>query len=107
MEKMSLSFRDKAKTFRYVLALIFCCDIGDFFMSSQYDLPKNGYVDLKIIDLLGRHVRELVSEERSAGHHQVTWKGLDDGGNRVASGVYLYRMTAEDYTETRKLLLLR
>jgi hypothetical protein len=73
----------------------------------EYDIPKNVYVELTIIDLLGRHVRTLVAEEKPAGHHQVTWNGLDDAGDRVASGVYLYRLTAEGYSETRKLLLIR
>ena len=71
----------------------------------QYDLSPKGYVELRIIDLLGRQVRTLVSEEKSAGSHQVTWNGQDDSGHRVASGVYLYRMTVEGYTGTRKLLL--
>jgi hypothetical protein len=73
----------------------------------EYVLPKNSYVEIQIIDILGQHVRTLVAEEKNAGSHQVTWNGLDDAGNRVASGVYLYRMTAEGYTETRKLLLIR
>ena len=73
----------------------------------QYDLPKNSHVELEIIDLLGRRVRTLISEERTAGHHQVTWNGLDDQGHPVASGVYLYTLKAEGYTETRKLLLIK
>ena len=70
-------------------------------------LLKRTFVDLKIIDILGRSVRTLIAEVKNTGTHQVTWNGLDDAGNRVASGVYLYRLTAEGYTETRKLLLIR
>ena len=66
-----------------------------------------GFVEIALFDMLGRRIRTLIAEEESAGTHQVTWNGLDDEGNRVASGVYLYRMTAEGYTETRKLLLIR
>jgi hypothetical protein len=72
----------------------------------QYDLSKYVYIEIVIIDRLGRYVRTLIAQEKPAGHHQVTWNGLDNAGNRVASGVYLYRMTAEGYTETRKLLLI-
>jgi hypothetical protein len=73
----------------------------------EYNLPKNGHAVIEIVDILGRQIRTLIAKERTAGSHQVTWNGLDDAGNRVASGVYLYRMTAEGFTETRKLLLLK
>jgi flagellar hook assembly protein FlgD len=73
----------------------------------MYDLAQNRYVELKVIDLLGRQIRILVAQARDAGHHQVTWNGLDDRGQPVASGVYLYTLKAEGYTETRKLLLIR
>jgi hypothetical protein len=73
----------------------------------HYDLLQNGNVELKITDLLGRQVRELVNEERHAGHHQITWNGLDDAGRPVASGIYLYTLNTEGYAETRKLTLMR
>jgi flagellar hook assembly protein FlgD len=69
-------------------------------------LRKN-YIELKIVDLLGRHVRTLIAEEKPPGAHKISWNGLDDNGNRITSGVYLYSLTAEDYTEMRKLLLVR
>ena len=65
------------------------------------------FVEIKIVDILGRRVRTLISEERTAGPHQITWNGLDDHGHPVASGVYLYTLKSEGYTETRKLLLIR
>ena len=73
----------------------------------RYELPKGCWVEMTIIDMLSRKICTLISEEKPAGSHQVTWNGLDDAGNRVASGVYLYQMTVEGYTETRKLLLIR
>ena len=70
-------------------------------------MPKKDHVEIKIIDLLGREVKTLVTGEQFAGNHQVTWHGLDNIGSPVASGVYFYQMTAEGFTETRKLLLIR
>ena len=73
----------------------------------EYAVPRNSHVEIKIIDLLGREVCTLVTGENTAGNHQVTWNGLDNTGSQVASGVYFYQMTAEGFSETRKLLLLR
>ena len=73
----------------------------------EYALSKNGYVEMKIFDLLGKQVRVLVAGERTAGRHHIIWNGLDDSGRRVASGLYLYTLTADGYTETKKLLLIK
>ena len=72
-----------------------------------YSLPKNEYVQIHIFDALGRGVRTLVNSVQIEGNHQVSWNGLDNTGSPVASGVYFYQMTAEGFTETRKLLILR
>lgn len=54
----------------------------------SFSLPLAGQVQLDIIDLRGRRVRQLVSERLAAGEHAVTWQGSDDAGRPVASGVY-------------------
>ena len=68
----------------------------------QYALPSRSHVTLTIFNTLGQIVRELVNGEMDAGYHQVEF----DGSN-LASGVYLYRMQAGSFVETRKLILLR
>jgi len=73
----------------------------------DYILPRNGYVEIEITDLLGRRLCTLVAEEVAAGPHKVTWDGLDDRGVPAASGMYLYTLKADGYSETRKLLLMR
>jgi hypothetical protein len=73
----------------------------------KYAVPKRSYVEIKIIDVLGREVKTLISGDQQTGTHQVTWNGLDNTGSPVASGVYFYTMTAVGFSETRKLLLLR
>jgi len=74
----------------------------------RYDVPAGaGRVTLRIYDVSGRLVRELVDEPREADRYAVSWDGRDDRGQAVASGVYLYRLTSGTFVETRKLVLIR
>lgn len=67
-----------------------------------YELPKSSEVRLSVYDVLGREVSVLVNERRDAGVHEVKF----DGSN-LASGVYFYRMQAEDFVQSRKLIFLK
>jgi len=74
----------------------------------HYDIPAGGAdVNLSIYDVAGRLVRELVNEHRAAGTWSVQWNGDDERGQRVASGVYFYRMHAGDFVEKKKMVLLK
>ncbi len=64
-------------------------------------------VRLEIIDLLGQRVRILVAAPLAPGNHTARWDGRDQRGHEVAAGVYCYRLQAGDFTQTRRLLLLR
>ncbi len=68
----------------------------------RYDLPRSGSVRLAVYDVTGREVEMLVNEKQSAGSYEAVWDGT-----RFASGVYFYRLTAEGYGETRKMILIR
>jgi len=68
----------------------------------EFSLPKASFVTLKIYNLLGEEVATLVSEQRSMGIHKINW---DARG--LASGVYLYQLVAADFSQTRKLILMR
>jgi hypothetical protein len=68
----------------------------------RYVLPKQSFVTLAVYDLLGREVTTLINALEEPGYKSVEWNA---GG--VASGVYLYRLTAGDFMQTRKLLVLR
>lgn len=72
-------------------------------------LPEghSGLVRVSIYDLSGRLVRTLLNEERGPGAFSLFWDGTDSQGGKVASGAYLYRMTAEGYSRTRKMVLLK
>ncbi len=74
----------------------------------KYRLGVGGRVNLSIVDLLGRIVRHLVQKKESVGEHSIIWDGRDDSGNGVGSGVYFCQLkTANGYSRTRKLLLLK
>jgi hypothetical protein len=73
----------------------------------EYVLGAAGPVRLEVFDAAGRHVRTLVDRTEAKGDHAVAFDGLDDRGQRLASGVYLYRLQAGSVTQTRKMVLLK
>lgn len=72
-----------------------------------YQLPEAGMVRLAVYNLLGQEVRVLVNERKDAGSFAAAWDGTDALGRRVASGVYLYRIQAGDFSASRRMLLLK
>ncbi len=73
----------------------------------EFTLAKSGFVSLSIHDILGRKVRALVSERLSSGYKSVLWDGKNDSGKDVASGIYFYQIKVKDFSETKKLVLLK
>lgn len=73
----------------------------------QYELPRALPVQVKVFDLQGRMVSELVNGVRPAGRHEATWDGLGPGGVRLGAGVYFYRMTAPGYSEVHRMVSLK
>ncbi len=72
-----------------------------------YQLPQPEKVLLRIYNIRGQLVRTLVSENKPAGNHVVIWDSKSDDGMEVSSGIYLYRLRAGQFTETKKMLLLK
>jgi hypothetical protein len=64
-------------------------------------------VDLAVYSITGQKVRTLANGYHKAGKHSVTWNGLNDSGNRVASGVYFYSIEAGDFTAFKKMVLIK
>ena len=64
-------------------------------------------VELKIYNLLGQLVRTLSEAELPAGKHLVSWDGRDETGRQVAAGIYVYNLSANGTTMTKKMTLLR
>jgi hypothetical protein len=73
----------------------------------QFDVPSRGVVRLQLVDVAGRVVRTLVNAETPPGSYREAWDGRNDGGQRVATGVYFVRLEAGAFRQTRKLVLLR
>jgi hypothetical protein len=73
----------------------------------SYSVPAAGHASLKVYNLKGQLVRELVNETREAGRHTVVWNGKDANGNAVSSGIYFYSLTSGGKTVTRKMLLAK
>jgi ligand-binding sensor domain-containing protein len=68
----------------------------------EYTIPKSGKVKLEVFDNLGRLVKVLVEKTQNAGKYQVLF-----GGDNIPSGIYFYRLTTEQSSITRKMVLLR
>lgn len=73
----------------------------------RYELPRRAEVVLMINNIMGRQVRTLVRGQQGPGYKSVTWDSTDDRGRPVSSGVYLYRIQAGEFSQTRKMVLLR
>ena len=68
----------------------------------KYNLKENGYVSLKIYDILGREVANLISEKQIAGSYNVTFNA-----EGLVSGVYIYRLKVNDFIEVKKMILTK
>ncbi|HQY50967.1 MAG TPA: T9SS type A sorting domain-containing protein [Ignavibacteria bacterium] len=68
----------------------------------NFSIPSSGFVDLKVYNAAGQNVASLVNQRLSSGTYNVNWNASD-----VTSGVYFYTLKTENFTETKKMLLIR
>jgi len=73
----------------------------------RYDLPEQATVNIIIYDMLGRQVRTLLNQTQDAGFKLVIWNATNDHGKPVSAGVYLYKIQAGEFVQTRKMVLLK
>lgn len=73
----------------------------------SFELPKACDLKIEIYNILGQNVRTLVDGRMSAGRHRVTFDGRGDDKNVLASGVYFYRLVTEEFTQSRKMTLMK
>ncbi|MEZ5359941.1 MAG: FlgD immunoglobulin-like domain containing protein [Candidatus Zixiibacteriota bacterium] len=73
----------------------------------SFSIPQGGHVSLEILNVLGQRVRHLVDGDYPAGTHEVIWDGTDSHGNPAATGIYFYRISSNEFTSTRKMLLVK
>lgn len=73
----------------------------------KYGLPLDSYVTLEIYDILGRKTATLVDEYQTAGYKSVIWDGNNDNGDVISSGLYFYRLTAAEFSFTKRMTLIK
>jgi hypothetical protein len=73
----------------------------------RFGLPEESEVKIVVYDIVGRKVDLIVNEVMPAGYHDVIWDGKNSAGKQVASGIYIFRMTAPNRTFDRKAILLK
>ena len=77
------------------------------FTTLQYKLPQDSYVDITIYDMLGNVVNNLVNANQSSGYKSLQWNATNNQGEAVSAGVYLYKIQAGDFADTKKMVLLK
>ena len=73
----------------------------------EYELPEDSFVDVTIYDMLGNVVNNLVNNNQSSGYKSVQWNATNNQGEPVSAGVYLYKIQAGDFVDTKKMILLK
>ena len=73
----------------------------------RYQIANNTFVCLKIFDVLGKEVETLVNEKMDAGTYSVEWNARQGGSSTLASGIYFYQLKTKDFSDTKKLVLLK
>jgi parallel beta-helix repeat protein len=74
---------------------------------SQLIVHSSIHTTLKIYNIKGQLVKILVDEEKLRGNYNIIWDGKDNSGREVSSGIYFYQLKTKDYTDTKKMVLVR
>ena len=73
----------------------------------KFDLPQNEKVTLTIFNLLGQKIKTVVARDFEAGYHKAIWKGKNENGENVGSGIYFYQLKAGKNVVNKKMILIR
>ena len=73
----------------------------------RYKLPEDSFVDVTVYDMLGNVVNNLVNTKQSSGYKSIQWNSTSNQGEPVSAGVYLYKIQAGDFVDTKKMILLK
>ena len=73
----------------------------------KYELPEDSFVDVTVYDLLGNVVKNLINGDQSSGYKSIQWNATNNQGEPVSAGVYLYKIQAGDFVDTKKMILLK
>ena len=72
-----------------------------------YSVKEASPVSIEIYNVKGQLVKTLVNEVQEAGNHSIVWKGTDNNGRSVSSGIYYYKMIAGQYSSTKKMIMMK
>ncbi len=72
-----------------------------------YEIPESGLVNITIFDMMGREINTLVNGLQNTGYQSITWNATDHQGDPVPAGIYLYRLKVGDFTQIKKMILLK
>ena len=73
----------------------------------KYNLSEDSFVDVTVYDMLGNVVNNLVNKNQNYGSKSVQWNATNNQGESVSAGVYLYKIQAGDFSQTKKMVLLK
>ena len=73
----------------------------------KYELYQSSQVTISVYDMLGRFVKTLVNSTQEPGIKTIQWDATNEQGNRVSAGVYIYKLKAGDFMETKEMILLK
>jgi parallel beta-helix repeat protein len=73
----------------------------------EYALPRETWIRITIYNIIGEKVRTLVNERQSAGRKRIVWDSKTDEGDEVASGIYFYQIKAGEFTQSKKMVVLK
>ena len=72
-----------------------------------YNLTEDGFVKITVFDILGNVIKKLVNEVQNSGYKSIQWNATNNQGEPVSAGVYLYKIQAGDFVDTKKMILLK
>lgn len=73
----------------------------------SFSLQQQQKVSIQVFDLEGRLIKTLVNEQMPAGVHQITWNATNESGSMIANGIYYLKLNAGNYSETKKLSVIK
>ena len=73
----------------------------------SFNIPKAGLVSLQIFDITGKLINTLVNTNQQAGKYEISFNGRNNNGNALPSGIYFYTLKTENFTDTKKMLMLK
>ncbi len=73
----------------------------------KFSVPKDGYVTIKVFNIIGQEVITLFSGNAKAGIHYLSWDGTNRNGKHISSGSYIYRMKAGEFTQSKKMIYMK